>query len=266
MTSLVFFIERIAPGLYLMSLGGIIYMVFALQRARRRLSVAQFQLERELALARQSRAITLGGLLIELLIGVWAVVNLMAPTLRDIRVGDEVTELSSQERFVTSTPAANPPVVLDTGDPAAEGPAIFQTPPPTNTPVGTIMPDAPDMVGCPRDSAWLYIPANGQMIFEATTVEGTANVSDFSLYKFEIKPAEPGAEFRPLGEYTQPVTNGPLGQVLPWQIPNGEYRFRLAVFDNTRQLRAVCEVTIFIADPPPTPTPIGASAPTQPPS
>ncbi|MBN2306302.1 MAG: hypothetical protein JXQ72_17600 [Anaerolineae bacterium] len=258
MTSLVFAIEQIAPGLYLISVAGILYMAFELQRARHKLTVSQFKLEREMAQADQSRAITFGGLLIELLIGVGAIANLMAPTLRDIQTGD-ITGSPVITRFETSTPANNPPISLNAGGSGAEDLAIFSTPPPTNTPVGTILPDAPEIVGCPRDSAWIHIPGNGQLIFEATNVIGTASVSDFAFYKFEIKPAVPGAQFAPLreGDYTQQIVGGPLGQILPWEIPNGEYRFRLAVFDNTRTLRAVCEITIHISDPPPTPTPIG---------
>lgn len=264
MTSFVFFIERIAPGLYIMSVAGILYMAYELQRARRRLSSAQFKLERELALAHRSRAITFGGLLVEFFIGVWAITNLMAPTLRDIRLGGAGNTNTGPDRFITSTPASNPPVALNAGGTGEEGPQIFQTPPPTNTPVGTIIPDAPDVVGCPRDSAWIHIPGNGQLIFEATNVIGTANISDFALYKFEIKPDTPGAQFAPIGgDYTQPVIEGPLGQILPWELPNDTYRFRLAVFDNTRQLRAVCEVTIHISDPPPTITPIIAGTTPQ---
>jgi hypothetical protein len=33
------------------------------------------------------------------------------------------------------------------------------------------------------------------------------------------------------------------------------------VFDNTNMMRALCEITIHISDPPPTPTPIGAVGP-----
>ena len=139
------------------------------------------------------------------------------------------------------------------------GPAPFATPIPTATPVGTIIPDAPSFVGCPRESAWLLVPGNGQLVFEATTIWGTASISDFAFYRFEIKSAVTGAEFAPIGgDYTTPVVEGPLGDILPFNFPVGQYRFRLAVFDNTQMMRAVCEVTIHISEPPPTPTPIGA--------
>jgi hypothetical protein len=266
-SELVFFIKKIAFGLYILSAGGILYTMYRLQQARHDLSESQFKLEREHALVRQANAITFGGLLMEFALGVWAIANLMAPTIRDIRLGGTSGGTASLERFLTSTPANNPPVVLDTGGSNVEGPAPFATPVPTATAVGTIVPDAPDIVGCPRDSAWLLIPGNGQLLFEATTVWGTATISDFAFYRFEIKPMTAGAEFAPIGgDYTVPVVDGPLGDILPFNFPTGEYRFRVAVFDNTTMMRAVCEVTIFISGPPATPTPISASGATPTPS
>lgn len=261
--SLVYLIENIALGLYIASVGGILYMAQRLYRARRELSVSQFTLEREHALVRQASAITFGGLLVEFAIGVWAVANLMAPTVRDIELGEQLSSGPIQERFVTSTPAPNAPINLGSMQgPLDEGPDIFQTPVPTETPVGTIMPEAPETVGCARDSAWIHIPGNGQLIFEATTIYGTATVSDFAFYRFEIKPAVAGSSYRTLtGDNPVPVVEGPLGEILPFNFPNGEYRFRLVVFDNTTMLRALCEITIHISDPPPTPTPIGGGAP-----
>lgn len=267
MTSLVFFIEKIAFGLYILSTGGILFMAYRLQQARRELHVSQFKLEREHAQVRQANAITFGGLMIEFVIAVWAIANVMAPTLRDIRLGEAGTTGTGIQRFVTSTPASNPAIALGGSGGGDQGPAIFQTPVPTATPVGTIIPDAPEIVGCPRDSAWFLIPGNGQLIFEATTAWGTASISDFSSYRFEIKPAQGDAEFAPIGgDYTAPVVDGPLGDIFPRNFPTGEYRFRLTVFDNTTTVRALCEITIHISEPPPTPTPIGVGAPTEPPA
>ncbi len=257
-TSLVFFVEKIAFGLYILSAAGILLMAYRLQRARHDLTISQFKLEREHALVRQASAVTVGGLLIEFVIGVWAIANLMAPALRDIQVGANAGAGTTKERFVTSTPAPNPPVALGGTGPTGDNLDIFATPVPTATPVGTIIPDAPDIVGCPRESAWIYIPGNGQLLYEATTVMGTATISDFAFYRFEIKPMTPGAEFAPIGgDNTVPVVDGPLGDILPFNFANGDYRFRLVVFDNTNMMRALCEITIHISDPPQTPTPIG---------
>lgn len=262
MSSLVFFVEKIARGLYIISAGGILLMLYRLRRARHDLALAQFKLEREHALVRQASAITLGGLLIEFVIAIWAVANLMAPTLRDIQTGSSVGNAGVPEQFVTSTPAINPPVALDAGQSTGEEFVIFATPVPTATAVGTIIPDAPDIVGCPRDSAWLLIPGNGQQIFESTPIIGTATTGNFAFYRFEIKPSGNDQPFGVMGgDNTIPVVEGPLGELSPLNFAPGEYRFRLTVFDNTSTMRALCEVTIHITEPPPTPTPIGASTP-----
>ncbi|MBN1202746.1 MAG: hypothetical protein JXJ20_12910 [Anaerolineae bacterium] len=261
MTSLIFFVEKIAFGLYILSAGAILLMVYRLRRARRDLVVAQFKLEREHAQVRQASAITFGGLLIEFVIAVWAITNLMAPTVRDIQIKSGPGTGPAVQKFVTSTPAANPLISLDTGVLQDDEMVIFATPVPTATPVGTILPEAEEIVGCARDSAWFLIPGNGQLLFEATTVVGTASISNFSFYRFEIKPARGDAEFAPIGgDYTVPVVEGPLGDILPFNFAPGEYRFRLTVFDNTNMMRALCEVTIHISAPPPTPTPIGGEA------
>jgi hypothetical protein len=241
-------------------------MLYRLQRARRELAISQFKLEREHALVRRASAITFGGLLIELMIGVWAVANLMAPTLRDIRLGESNNSAPGvPTKFATHELVPGAPLSLDTGGPVEEEQAIFATPEPTATPVGTIIPDAPPITGCSRDSAWFLIPANGQLIFETTPIIGTANIANFAFYKFEIKSATTlGAEFATLGSgnITEPVVEGPLGEIVPLNFAPDEYRFRITVFDNTGWMGAVCEVTIHISEPPMTPTPTSTGEPT----
>lgn len=257
MNSLLFFIETISTGLYILFGAGVLWMLYRLLRARRDLSLSQFKLEREQALVRRASAITLGGLMLEMLLSVWAISTFVAPTVRDLRLSDANQPGAGLDQFVTSTPAANAPLSLNATPQEGEaGDTIFATPAPTMTLVGTIMPDAGDPVGCPEDSAYMHIPANGQLIFEATTVIGTASISNFAFYRFEIKPDEAGAEFMILGDYDQPVEDGPLGDIIPLNFTPGRYRFRLNVFDNTQWLRATCEVTIFIGEPEPTPTSI----------
>ena len=133
-------------------------------------------------------AITFGGLLIEIMVGVWAIANVMAPTMRDLRTSPHSGPVQGVARFVTSTPAPNPPIALDAGGGALSEPAVFATPMPTATPVGTIIPGAPGITGCPRDNAWLLVPGGSQLIFETTTFWGTANISDFAFYRFDLSP------------------------------------------------------------------------------
>src|SRR5690606_41227166 len=91
MTRLVCFIESSSTGMYIIGAGGVLWMAYRFLRARRDLTVAQFKLEREHALVRRASAITVGGLLFEALIGVWAISPLGAPPLRHTRVSDSGT-------------------------------------------------------------------------------------------------------------------------------------------------------------------------------
>ncbi|NDJ77655.1 MAG: hypothetical protein GYB65_15495 [Chloroflexi bacterium] len=133
-----------------------------------------------------------------------------------------------------------------------DGLEIGATLTPVPTPVGTILPDAPPRIECPRDSAWFHIPDNGQYLFQPITAQGTANIPNFANYRFEIKPAnDSNAQFGIMGgDNSTAVTDGPLGLIDINGLAYGEYRLRLAVFDIERVLRASCEITIHIGPPP----------------
>jgi len=261
LTGIVSAVENIALGLYILCMAGLLWMAYRLQRARHELAVSQFKLEREHALVRQASAITFGGLLIEVMIAVWAIANVMAPTIREIKVGSEDQGPARVTRYMTMTSNPQPMAPLDTGLDILQNDDVFAAATPNPTAVGTILPDAPAEVGCPQNSAWFDIPGNGQLLFEATTVWGIATTSNFSHYKFEIKPAgAPDTQWSPINSDVREVkTYGPLGDILPWQLPDGEYRFRLTVFNNTDKLVALCEKTIHVLNsPPPSATPLDA--------
>jgi hypothetical protein len=77
------------------------------------------------------------------------------------------------------------------------------------------------------------------------------------LYKLEI--GRPGGQFSVLDEEVIPVPElGTLSQFNPAPYAEGEYLFRLMVFDTNAELKVSCQVTIYISDPVPTATPIGA--------
>ncbi|MFP4321519.1 MAG: hypothetical protein ACLFTK_03615, partial [Anaerolineales bacterium] len=120
------------------------------------------------------------------------------------------------------------------------------------------------------DQANIRLPGNGQVIYETESIIGTANIADFGYYRFEIRNLETGGDFGVIGgassDYTEPVTDGPLGTIVPQNFAPGEYRFRMVVFDTAGVSRAACEITLFMSDHIPTPTPIGgAPVPAAPP-
>jgi hypothetical protein len=281
--SIVFFVEKIAPGLYLICAVGLLFSVRSFLISRRELWAAEFELEREQALRRQAGAITWTLGLIEIILGIYAIAMVIAPTLRnDVITGaDTALDPVDEQHFMTSTPGSNGIVLNEQGTPvsgdsieammasvtaraaAAEnsGPRIVPTATISPTPVGTIIPGMPTPVGCSSADAWLEVPANGQVVFDSLTVIGTAKTANFAFYKFELSGPSTGNTFAPYGgDKTSPVPEkGVLGQLTLNSFQPGQYSFRLTVFDNTSALRASCAVTVVLRPRPPTATPPGGS-------
>ena len=275
MSRVVYFIENIAPGLYLLCALGLLLSARLLMLSRGELRIAEFELEREMARRRQAAAITRTLGLIEVILAVYAITNVVAPTLRnDVLPGDLLRSAGpTSAPFYTSTPGgsgAGPISAIDAMMASVtaqhisndSGPVILATPTISPTPVGTINPDAPKPLGCDTPDATLEVPANGQVIFDSLTVVGTAKTANFSLYKFELNGPSTGNAFTPYGgDRTSPVpTKGVLGQLALSAFQPGVYRFRLAVFDNTNALKASCTVTVELRERPPTATPPGGKS------
>ena len=280
MSSLVFLIEQIANGLFALCAIGLLFGLRGLLRARHDLSLAEYELERELAGRRQAGSITLTLALIEVTLAVFAITHVVAPTIRvDLLPSGQVPGVSSGGSFQTVVPN-QATVVNDQGTPIAandvNAPFLTLTaaPPDANvkiaatatispTPVGTIQPGAPASSGCLTDEAQLQIPANGQILFESVTAVGTAHTTNFARYKFEINGPSTGNTFAPYGGDKQIAvpTLGVLGQLSLTPFAYGTYLFRLTVFDSTSQLKAACTVTVYIQPRPPTLTPSNTPPP-----
>jgi hypothetical protein len=269
MTGAVYLIERLAPGLFLVCAAGLLFWLRGLFIARRRLSVAEFELEREMAEAQHARAVTWVLGIIEVGLAVGAIAFVVAPTLRaDLLTGGgpaAPVAPDTAQTFATSAPgegAGGESLMLTVTAQALagdQGQRLLLTPEASPTPVGTILPGYPTPVDCSTPQVSLLIPAPGQVLFDSVTVVGTASIPDFAFYKFELSGPSTGGAFAPiLGERTSPVPEqGVLGQLPLSPFQPGDYDFRLAVFDSTGTLRASCTVRVLIRERPPTPTPPG---------
>jgi len=99
-------------------------------------------------------------------------------------------------------------------------------------------------------------------VFEPTVVRGTAYADNFAFYKFELNGPATFNNWSPVTQYTSPILElGELGQFVPSPYDEGEYRFRVIVFDVTNAIIARCEITIFISPPIPSATPLGTPPP-----
>jgi hypothetical protein len=248
-----------AFGIYILAGGAALINLMLLLRARYRLRIAQFMLERELAERQGGYSFTRMVFAIQVMVAVWGINALGAP---EWRAGLPEEELETDfSNFVTSTPAGgsafNPADGFQIQD---DGITIPQTAPPPSTPSGTIIPSQ-ERRNCVLDRAWIEYPDNGMVVFEAIPIRGTANIENFAFYRFEIRAAQPGENFAPIGgvesDYQQPVreSNGVLGQFTPYNFLPGEYRLRMVVFDTNNEAKANCEITIHIMEPIPSPTP-----------
>lgn len=264
MTTLVFFVEQIAIGLYILIALGLLLAWRRLLQARRAYRATQFELERDIARDQRSNAITTFVLLVELALVIVGIQQVVAPTIRaSANIEQSIEGVAQDGVFNTPTPFRADNVQIDPSgvnltpdDPSAR---VLATPTLTPTPVGTIVPNAPPVLGCDTPGATLQIPANGMVVFETIRVVGTADMPDFAFYRFELKGPPTFGSFAPLETYTQPVPEtGELGQFVPAFYPPGEYQFRVTVFDITNTLGPSCMVNIYIREPIPTPTPIGS--------
>jgi hypothetical protein len=263
MTGLVFFVEQVALGLYiLVGIGALIALRSALrwQGEYRR---TYFELERELYGFRRANALTIFVLLVEAALIIYGVQHIVAPTVRTLDTEVQTIEVIANDGdFITPTPQIFADaqidasgVILEEEDPAER---VLVTPTLTPTLVGTIIQNPPPVVGCDTEDAFLQIPANGMVVFEPITVIGVARTDNFAFYRFEIKGPSTFENFAPREDYPLPVEEpGELGQFVPAFYEPGDYQFRLAVFDIANELRASCTVNIVISEPIPTPTPLG---------
>jgi len=282
---IVFLIQQASVGLYLLCAVGLLFSSRIYFASRNQLHFAGFELERELARRKEASAITQILALVEVMLAVFAIANVIAPSLQSDPISNQNPQAVIQATyapFYTSTPGGNGALPAVNGTPGAGGAnsidnlmasvtaqflqqdntqgKILITSTNAPTPVGTINPDAPKVVGCDTPNAQLEVPANGQIIFDSVTIIGVANIPNFALYKFELNGPSTGNAFTPYGgDKTSPVQQkGVLGQLTLNAFQPGLYKFRLAVFDTTNALKASCTVNVELRERPPTATLPGA--------
>ncbi len=262
MTTLVFLIEQLALGLYIL-LGVAIFLTWRRwRRARRELRATNFELEKDLARGSYQDSITTLVLLIEIALVIIGIQRVVAPTIRLNMTGSTEIQAVNDGQFDTPVPAFDPNAQIDPSGinltPDALQLRVLATPTLTPTPVGTIVPNAPGAIGCTDPGAMLQIPANGMRVFEPIRVIGTAFMDNFAFYKFEISGPVTGGNFASLEDHTQMAQQmSDLGQFVPSFYEPGLYQFRLSVFDITSTMGPSCTVNIYISAPIPSATPLG---------
>jgi hypothetical protein len=238
-------IERVAPGLYILLGFGAVMFFIRWRRARREFLDTGFELVRDLAHERERTAFIRWFTLCALAVLVLLIQQVVIPSAR-LNEALVATAATIEPTFITTTPVPAGEVDIsnllpDTGDPAF-------TPTITLTPVGTIMPDARPAAGCDTPNARLQVPANGMRVFDTLQVIGTANATNFALYKLELRGPGTADMYAVIAESTTAITEpAVLGQVVALAFEPGDYEFRLTVFDSSNTLVAACMVNIFLS-------------------
>ena len=261
MTFIIALIDQIAIGIYFLIVAGILLALRRYLVHGEEYRASYFELERDLSRYRRTNAVTVIILLLELALIVAGVQIVMVPELlRDRDIQDLLSRSGTVDsRFETPVPA---PPARDLGiDPVAlprsggETNQIQATPVPTPTPVGTIIPADPP-IGCDSPEAQLVVPGNGMRVFQPIPVSGTVFTDQFSYASIEISGPSTFGSFQRIDDQTQDVRqNAVFSQFSPAGYEEGEYEFRVMVFDITNTLKASCQVHIYISEPLPTLTP-----------
>jgi Flp pilus assembly protein CpaB len=112
----------------------------------------------------------------------------------------------------------------------------------------SVMSNAPDVVGCSSDTK-LFSPINGQIINAAITIEASTFAERFGQAKLEISGPSTNSEYIVLTTMTEALARpSEIGQFVPAQYEEGEYRLRLGSFDIYGNQTGLCNITIYISD------------------
>ena len=152
MATLVFLIEQLALGLYILLGVALVLTWRRWRRSGRELRSTYFELERELARTAHNDAATTFILLIEAVLVIIGIQQVVAPTIRNTGTASFSVPIVSDGTFDTPVPVFNPNTQIDASavnlTPDALELRVLATPTLTPTPVGTIVPNAPPAIGC----------------------------------------------------------------------------------------------------------------------
>ena len=260
MITLIAFIDQVAIGIYFLLAAAILlalrrYVIFGEEYR-----ASYFELERDLSRYRQTNAITLIILLIQIGIIIAGIQIIVVPELQRERELEDIVLAARLDDGVFMTPAPAMPSGQVAIDPVAlprsdEIGGVLPTPEPTPTAVGTLIPADP-VIGCDQPGAQLQIPGNGMRVFQPIPVVGTVFADQFAFASIEINGPSTFGNFQVIeDQITEVRERAEFSQFVPAGYEPGEYQFRLMVFDVTQTLKASCQVRIYISDPLPTLTP-----------
>ncbi len=225
----------------LLGLGGVIYIRKFLL-AWQELRGATFGLERESAQARLNQSASFLVLILIMSITEFILVSFIAPALPGA--------------IALHTPTLNllatPSITLPAGTQQAGG---LQA---TDSLLATEANNLGEFVlalssGCIPGQIEVVIPQNGEEIRGIVPVVGTANITNFGFYKFEIKRPEE-TTWLTIQAGNIPVLSGKLGDWDTSRLSPGDYQLALVVVDNQAKASEPCIIQVRVSRPVETPS------------
>lgn len=182
---------------------------------------AVYSLEREFALNRLGRATAFGFLVLLLFFAEFYVATFIVPSLpaTDVMVTPTLDLLATP----VGTAPSNGVVPLETPQ--------VQT----------------GMSGCVPDEIMLTSPEPGDVINGTVTLSGTADISNFGFYKYEIAPVGT-SNWTTISAGAKPVKNDELGKWDTTALANGDYFLQLVIIDNVGQTLEPCVISVRVAN------------------
>ncbi len=251
-------IEQFAVILYAACLVGVAWSIRSALAAMRDRSDTLYALERETASAQVGRSILSALAFVGLGAIVFLVTQFVAPTLPPADApattpsGPLVTLTPTVTPFPTPTPEGTP-----TPEPLPGVPSASVQPVEPTTPEPTAIPLPP--ASCPDPNVRITAPSDGAVLSGPFQVFGTANIDNFSFYKFVLNgPATNFQDQTASDVFKSPVVNDYLGTLeeplvsVLLQSP-GVYRFRLVAVNNEGNEAPHCVITLQFLPPSPAP-------------
>lgn len=210
-----------------LGIGGLVYLR-GVVRATREWRGASFGLEKENARYRFSIAMTILLVFVVLAVAEFFLVSFLVPNL------PQSTNLATPTIDLLATSTVTLPV--------GTRPAV--------TPTTAARTDVPvDQVGCtPGKVEWL-LPKEGGELKGTVILKGIINVATIGFYKYEYS-AQGSDVWMTIAAGKETGPNNELGGA--WntaQLPSGDYRLRLVVYDYENRALPACVINIRIVSP-----------------
>ena len=236
-------IDQYALWIYVACGLGLLICVRIITLARRAKKRAIFKLEREVAVARESRAFSIAALLVGVLVAVTGLKFGIAPSIEL----PPPTPTATPTSFIFDEPPTReiPPDTPTEPPPTPTRRPIRRTPAPPNPPTATL--SVP--VACPQPDACIKSPSANARISGVRQILGTANIAQFQFYKVEYGLGEEPTEWHSVSDiHRQPVADGLLENWDTSGFPGGVYKLRLTVVDMTGNFGSPHEIRVIIGE------------------